>query len=195
MRLIQLQKKTMALAGTIMTLYLLFHMLTNLSYFFDDAFERFYTFYNQVWIRWPVLVLFLLAIAVHVHAAVIIRKRNAAARTVGYAKHDYLHIPAPLVTISIILLFGFIGLHVLQTLCFDTASVTAEVDALFSSALMTLIYLAGLFILGMHLSHSLMNVLQTLGISARLYKMTFLSFVAILTLGFAAVPIVSWMQP
>jgi succinate dehydrogenase / fumarate reductase cytochrome b subunit len=59
---------------------------------------------------------------------------------------------------------------------------------------MTLIYLAGLFILGMHLSHSLMNVLQTLGISARLYKMTFLSFVAILTLGFAAVPIVSWMQ-
>jgi succinate dehydrogenase / fumarate reductase cytochrome b subunit len=34
MKLLQLQKRAMALAGTIMTVYLLFHMLSNLSFFF-----------------------------------------------------------------------------------------------------------------------------------------------------------------
>jgi succinate dehydrogenase / fumarate reductase cytochrome b subunit len=62
----------------------------------------------------------------------------------------------------------------------------------FSSGWMLLFYLAGLFILAMHLQHSLINVLQTLGISSKTYSLAIISAVVLLTLGFASVPLFIW---
>lgn len=193
MKLLQLQKRVMALAGTVMTAYLVFHMLTNLSFFSASAFEAFYDVYNQPWIRWPVLLIFLASLAIHVKAAVSIRIKNSQARTVAYKKHDKLHIPAPLVSLSIVLLLVFILVHIGQTLMLDTSEIRAAMLDWFASTGMLLFYLAGLFILAMHLLHSLVNVLQTLGISSRTHKAIIITGVVVLMLGFASLPVYIWM--
>lgn len=192
MKLLQLQKRAMALAGTIMTAYLVFHMLSNLSFFSGTAFEEFYDFYNQAWLRWPILALVVLSLVIHVKAAMHIRIKNSKARQTGYKKHDKLHVPAPLVTLSIVLLLLFILIHIGQTLLIDTTAVKAAMVAWFSSGWMLLFYLAGLFILAMHLQHSLINVLQTLGITSKTYALAIISAVIVLILGFASVPLYIW---
>jgi succinate dehydrogenase / fumarate reductase cytochrome b subunit len=192
MTLLQLQKRTMTLAGTVMSGYLVFHMLTNLSFFSGDAFDRFYQFYNQAWVRWPVLILVLLSLIIHVRAAIHIRVQNSKARQTGYKKYDKPHIPAALVSLSIILLLGFILIHIGQTLMLDTEQVRAAMVSWFSSVWMLLFYLAGLFILAMHLQHSLINVLQTLGITSKTYKVSIISGVVLLIVGFASVPLSIW---
>jgi succinate dehydrogenase / fumarate reductase cytochrome b subunit len=193
MKLLQLQKRTMALAGMAMTAYLVFHMLTNLSFFFSEGFTRFYDFYNQAWVRWPLLIIVLISLLIHVKAAVVIRIKNSQARGQSYRKHDKLHVPAPLVSISIALLLLFILVHIGQTLFMDTTRVRAELVHWFKSPLMVLFYLSGLLILAMHLQHSLVNVLQTLGITSRMYKTLIISSVVLLTAGFASVPVYIWI--
>lgn len=192
MKLLQLQKRSMALAGTVMTVYLLFHMLSNLSFFSGQAFEQFYEIYNQDWLRWPVLALVVLSLLIHVKAALYIRIQNSKARQTGYKKHDKLHVPAPLVSLSIVLLLLFIIIHIVQTLSIDTSVVTAAMHDWFSSVWMLLFYLGGLFILAMHLQHSLINVLQTLGITSKTYAVAIISAVMVLILGFASVPLYIW---
>jgi len=189
MQLLQLQKRTMALAGTVMTAYLLFHMLSNLSFFCADAFTQFYDVYNQAWIRWPVLFLVAASLLIHVKAAVAIRAKNAKARQLGYQKYDYFHIPAPLVTLSISLLLLFIVVHIGQALLLDTTQLRAELVNWFSSFWLLLFYVGGVFILAMHLQHSLVNVLQTLGVRSTMYKTLVNTSVLLLAVGFVSVPV------
>lgn len=186
---LQLHKRLMALAGVVMTGYLVFHMLANLSFFSESAFNSFYDFYNAGPIRWLVLIVMVAAIAIHVKAAIKIRKVNANARTVDYAKHDKFKIPALLVTLSVIFLLSFIVIHIIQSLLFDTSVLYSDVTALFQSPLMVLFYLAGLFVLTMHLSHSLANVLQTLGKTSVIYHGAVWAGVLALTGGFASIPL------
>jgi succinate dehydrogenase / fumarate reductase cytochrome b subunit len=182
----------MALAGTVMTVYLLFHMLSNLSFFAGSMFDQFYEIYNQAWVRWPLLAVVVISLLIHIKAAWHIRVKNSQARQVGYKKHDKVHVPAALVSLSIVLLLLFIVIHIGQTLLMDTSAVRATMLAWFSSVWMLLFYLAGLFILAMHLQHSLINVLQTLGISSKTYKLALISAVVVLVVGFASVPLSIW---
>lgn len=186
--ILQLHKRKMAIAGMVMTTYLLFHMLSNLSFFCETTFNSFYAWYNAG-LRWPVLVVMVVAIAIHVKAAIKIRKVNAKARRVQYRKHDKFHVPAPLVTISIILLLAFMVMHIIQTLLFDSNNVYMELQQLFQSAFMVLLYLAGLFLLMMHLSHSLANVLQTMGKTSVTCHALVWASVLLLVGGFAIIPL------
>jgi len=186
---LQLQKRTMALAGIFMTAYLVFHMFSNLSFFSPNAFTRFYELYNAGPTRWLVLFAMIIAIAIHVKIAIKIRRINAQARTVGYAKYDKFKIPAPLVTLSVIFLLSFIVIHIIQTLLFDTTQLYNEVEQLFQSPIMLLFYLAGLFVLTMHLQHSIANVLQTLGNTSVIRHFLVWFGVLSLTGGFALIPL------
>lgn len=188
MTLLQLEKRSMALAGIVMLGYLMFHMLTNLSFFSQSAFTQFYDSYNIALIRWPILLVFVAAIGFHVKTAIRIRKVNAKARTIDYQVHDKLMIPASLVTASIIFLLLFILVHILQTMLFDTDYVYQEVTGLFESFWMLLFYMAGLFVMTMHLSHSLANVLQTLGKTSVTCHYLVWSACVLLGVGFSVVP-------
>lgn len=194
MKLLQLQKRSMALAGSVMTVYLIVHMLSNLSFFTDEAFNQFYAVYNQAWIRWPVLALVIVSLLIHVKAAISIRLKNRRARVESYYKHDKFHVPAPMVSLSIALLFTFIVVHIGQSLLIDTSNVMDAVINWFSSPFWLLFYLGGIFILAMHLLHSLVNVLQTLGISSKMHTTLIYSGVATLTVGFSAVPVYVWVM-
>jgi len=179
----------MALAGMLMALYLIIHMLTNLSFFSESRFSAFYHWYNSGLVRWLVLATIAASLFIHIKAAIRIRTVNAKARTVAYKKHDKFHVPAILVTISIIFLFGFIAVHVFQTLSFDAADVYRELIQQFQSPWMVLFYLAGLFVLMMHLHHSLANVLQTLGKTSVTCNGLVLASCLLLAAGFAVVPL------
>jgi succinate dehydrogenase / fumarate reductase cytochrome b subunit len=188
-KLLQLQKRSMALAGMWMTVYLVFHMLTNLSFFVESSFSQFYQWYNSGVVRWLVLLLFAASLFIHIKAAIRIRIANAKARTIGYKKHDKFHMPAILVTLSIVFLFGFIAVHVIQTLLFDATDVYGELIQQFQSLWMVLFYLAGLFVLMVHLHHSLANVLQTLGKTSLTCNRLVLLSCLLLTAGFAVIPL------
>lgn len=187
--ILQLQKRTMAIAGIIMTLYLIFHMLMNLSFINETVFTEFYQWYNDGVVRWPMLLLFMIALLIHVKAAITIRLVNSKARLIAYQKHDKFHVPAALVTLSIVWLFMFIVIHVFQTLTMDVTNLHAETSALFQSTLMTLFYLSSLFILFMHLQHSLANVLQTLGKTSATFSGLVIAATLLLTGGFAFIPL------
>ncbi len=182
----------MALAGLVMTGYLIFHMLTNLTFLSETKFNNFYHWYNAGPIRWLVLLIMVVAILIHVKAAIRIRKVNAKARTIDYKKHDKFKIPALFVTASIVFLLTFIVVHIIQTLMFDTDILYSEIAQLFQSELMVLFYLAGLFVLMMHLQHSLANVLQTLGkTSVTCHSLVWMATL-LLTGGFALIPLYSY---
>lgn len=187
--LLQLQKRSMALAGLVMTAYLIFHMLSNLSFLSEASFISFYHWYNSGLIRWLILLIMVVAIFIHVKAAIRIRKANAKARTIDYKKHDKFKIPALFVTASIIFLLTFIVVHIIQALMFDNDILYSEITQLFQSELMVLFYLAGLFVLMMHLQHSLANVLQTLGkTSVSCHSLVWIGSL-LLTGGFALIPL------
>ncbi|PCJ32902.1 MAG: succinate dehydrogenase [Gammaproteobacteria bacterium] len=186
---LQLKKRTMALAGVIMTGYLIFHMLSNLSFLSESSFNQLYAFYHSSGLRWLVLALMVIAIGIHVKIAIQIRTVNAKARRIDYARHDKFKIPALFVTLSIIFLLSFIVIHIVQTLLFDSAQLYSELSQLFKSEFMLLFYLAGLFVLTMHLQHSLANVLQTLGKTSVIHHALVWGGVLSLTGGFALIPL------
>ena len=179
----------MAIAGMLMTLYLIMHMLTNLSFFTKSSFNHFYQWYNGGFVRWLVLTIIVTSLFIHIKAAIRIRKTNAKARTIDYKKHNKFRIPATLVTLSIVFLFSFIAVHIVQTLLFDSADVYRELILLFQSPWAVLFYLAGIFVLMMHLLHSLGNVLQTLGKTSLRCNSLVLAFCLLLTAGFAVIPL------
>jgi len=192
--LLQLQKRTMAIAGLVMMLYLIFHMISNLSFFTERSFTHFYDWYNEGVIRWLVLLAVIFALFVHVKAAVRIRQVNANTRIINYKKYDKFKIPPQLVTASISFLLGFIIIHIIQTLSFDTRSLYTELVHLFQSGWMLLFYLAGLLVLGLHLHHSLANVLQTLGKTSVVYSRMAFTISLLLNGGFALLPLYIYFE-
>jgi len=189
MRLMQLQKRTMAIAGITLFGYLIFHMLSNLTFFSSDQFNAFYDWYNNGIVRWFVLLIIVAILVVHVRTALKIRAINAKARTIDYYRHDKFKIPAPFVTASILFLLAFIVIHVIQTLGFDTSDTYQETVQLFQSFWMLAFYMAGLFVLTMHLQHSLANVFQTLGKTAWTCQYMAWTVSLLLTGGFALLPL------
>lgn len=189
MRVMQLQKRLMAIAGVAMFVYLIWHMLTNLTFFSEVLFNDFYAWYNIGYIRYSVLTLFIVLIAAHVRTALKIRQVNAKARVIDYARHDGFKIPAKLVTLSVLFLLAFIVIHIIQTLLFDTFDLYQAMLDLFQSFFMLAFYMAGLFVLTMHLQHSLANVLQTLGKTD--FTCQYLAWAVTLSVtgGFAIVPL------
>ena len=189
MQVMQLQKRLMAIAGVVMFVYLIWHMLTTLTFFSEATFNGFHAWYNTIIIRGTVLILFITTVAIHVRVAFKIRAINAKARTVDYARQVGFKIPAKLVTISILFLLAFIIVHIIQTLLFDISIPYQEMLNLFQSFWMLTFYMAGLFVLTMHLQHSLANVFQTLGKTS--FTCQYLAWTVTLTLtgGFAIVPL------
>ena len=189
MRVMQLQKRLMAIAGVVMFVYLIGHMLSNLTFFSDGLFNSFYAWYNGGIVRWLVLLVIIIVLAIHVRTALKIREINAKARTIDYFRQDGFKIPAKLVTISVLFLFAFIIVHIVRTLLFDTADPYGETVTLFESFWMLGFYMAGLVVLTMHLQHSLANVFQTLGKTSFTCQYLAWAVTLLITGGLAIVPL------
>lgn len=194
MALLQVKKRLMAMAGLVLTAYLIFHMLSNLSFFSPLQYQAFYDFYNQPLIRWPLWILVAASLVFHVIVAVQVRLHNSKARVQTYQRRQHHFIPAWLVSIVITLILLFIVWHMGQMWSFGGADIYGQTLTLFSSVWQLLFYLGGVLLIGLHLQHSLTNVLQTLGKTSKQFYWISTAIVVLLVVGFAIVPILAYWK-
>lgn len=194
MALLQVKKRLMAIAGLVLTVYLIFHMLSNLTFFIPGQYQTFYDFYNQPLIRWPLWLAVTAALVFHVIVAVQIRLHNRKARVQAYQHRQHYSIPAWLVSIVITLILLFILWHMAQMWSFGGEEIYRQTLTLFSSKWQLLIYLGGILLIGLHMQHSLTNVLQTLGKTSKQFYWICTAIVVLLVAGFALVPILAYWK-
>jgi len=131
MALLQVKKRLMAIAGLVLTVYLIFHMLSNLTFFIPGQYQTFYDFYNQPLIRWPLWLAVTAALVFHVIVAVQIRLHNRKARVQAYQHRQHHSIPAWLVSIVITLILLFILWHMAQMWSFGGEEIYRQTLTLF----------------------------------------------------------------
>lgn len=192
MALYQIKKRWMAIAGMVLTAYLLFHMLSNLTFINPATYEAFYAFYNHPLVRWPLWLMVSAALLLHVIVAVQIRLKNGAARQHAYHHRQHHWIPAWLVSTVITLILVFIVWHMVQMWSFEGEGLYDQTRVLFGSIWQVIFYLLGISLLALHLHHALLNVLQTLGKTSTQFFWAITLFVVLMTIGFAAVPLIAY---
>jgi len=147
----------------------------------------------------------LIAMAIaHVGFTIKLNLENKAARPVSYVKKNYRRasFASRTMVLSGLTLFAYIVYHLLH---FTWRTTDAEIAALgpyevydmliigFSNPLISLFYIIATVLLGMHLSHGISSVFQTLGINNPKYNKLFRSLGPalgiILSLGFISIPV------
>lgn len=191
MALLQIKKRLMAIAGLVLTAYLLFHMLSNLSFLSPEQYQAFYDFYNQSLIRWPLWLLVTASLLFHVIVAVQIRFHNRKVRLHSYQHRQHHFIPGWLVSSVITLILLFIVWHMAQMWTFGGEDMYGQTLHLFSSEWQLATYLVGILLIGLHLHHSLTNVLQTLGKTSNQFYWLSTAIVVLLITGLSMIPIIA----
>jgi succinate dehydrogenase / fumarate reductase cytochrome b subunit len=205
-------KILMAASGIIFILYVLAHMYGNLKAFSGhDAYNEYaehlrtigQPFLPHGGLLWPMRIALVLALVVHVYAAVALWRRARAARTTKYVmrKNVASSFSSRWMRWGGLTILLFLIWHLIQftipKVNIDGGATNDPYNLLvdtFEIWWMTLIYLAALVALGMHLRHGTWSAAQTLGLTnsanAR-HRAKALSWIlAVLVAGgFAVVPI------
>ena len=186
-----LLKKMMAVAGLIWFTYLIYHLLSVLTFHAGEAvFNAFYTWFNSSWI-YPVLLAVLgSTIVFHIYVAVTRQLvNNKSVGTTPYKKSYPKAIPRVIAWSGATLVFLFIVIHSVQMLFIEATNLYQQMQEIFANPLMWVVYGLGMLAISAHLKHSLSNVLQTLGIcSCQFHKVAWL-IVIIIMVGFASIPL------
>jgi succinate dehydrogenase / fumarate reductase cytochrome b subunit len=186
-----LLKKMMAVAGLIWFTYLIYHLLSVLTFHAGEAvFNAFYTWFNSSWI-YPVLLAVLgSTIVFHIYVAVTRQLvNNKSVGTTPYKKSYPKAIPRVIAWSGATLVFLFIVIHSVQMLSIEATNLYQQMQEIFANPLMWVVYGLGMLAISAHLKHSLSNVLQTLGIcSCQFHKVAWL-IVIIIMVGFASIPL------
>jgi succinate dehydrogenase / fumarate reductase cytochrome b subunit len=181
----------MAVAGLIWFTYLIYHLLSVLTFHAGEAvFNAFYTWFNSSWI-YPVLLAVLgSTIVFHIYVAVTRQLvNNKSVGTTPYKKSYPKAIPRVIAWSGATLVFLFIVIHSVQMLSIEATNLYQQMQEIFANPLMWVVYGLGMLAISAHLKHSLSNVLQTLGIcSCQFHKVAWL-IVIIIMVGFASIPL------
>jgi len=185
-----LLKKMMAIAGLIWFVYLIFHMLSVLSFHSGEAvFSGFYVWLNSS-ILYPIL-LALLVLTISFHIVIAVSRQLSNNESIGerYKKTYPKAIPRLVAWLGASIMLAFIVIHSVQMLSTETVDLYQEIYVIFNYPLMWFIYGLGLLSLSTHLHHALTNVLQTLGISSSQCHGLALFIVVVIMAGFASIPL------
>jgi succinate dehydrogenase / fumarate reductase cytochrome b subunit len=203
------RKLVMAITGLLMVLFVVAHLLGNLSIFagpngINAYAEKLHSLGALVWVFRLVM---LTAVLLHLVISIQITLENSAANPVKYAVDRSLR--ATFASRNMIwtgLILGvFIVYHLLQftvrvtpglVLANDGLSrfdVFAMVTAAFSSAFTVLVYLVAMVALFLHLSHGIQSTFQSLGLNNERSLPAFTSggtwLSALFLLGYGAIPV------
>jgi len=172
----------MAVTGILLTLFVVGHMLGNLQVFLGPEKLNHYaeTLQNLGPLLWVIRIGLLAILLLHVFAAMKVVKMSKAARPVDYQQRKDLatSFAARTMLVSGLLLVVFIVFHILHftvgaidlagSTGFETDDGTKDVYSMvvvgFQHMPTTAIYILGMMILCMHLSHGVSSLMQTLGI-------------------------------
>ena len=176
-------KILIAASGIIFILYVLAHMYGNLKAFSGhDAYNEYAEHLRTIGepflphggFLWLMRVALVVALVVHVYSAAALWRRARAARTTKYVMRKNLASPLSSrsmrwggLTILLFLIWHLIEFTI-PKVNIDGGATNDPYDLLvatFDNWWMTLIYLAAMFALGMHLHHGTWSAAQTLGLT------------------------------
>ncbi|MBL0057969.1 MAG: succinate dehydrogenase cytochrome b subunit [Elusimicrobia bacterium] len=203
------KKVLMGVSGLALVGFVVGHLIGNLQMFLgQEAVNRYAAFLKSTGeLLWLVRGGLLAMVAVHIATAVSLSRENAAARPVGYAVKSYKEATYASRTMvySGLIVFAFVVYH----LCHFTWLLTHPeyrylVDAqgrhdVYSMVVLGFMrpgisawYTAGVFLLGMHLSHGMYSMFQSLGVQSETLRRRVRPAAALagglLFLGFASIP-------
>ena len=185
-----LLKKLMAIAGLIWFVYLIYHLLSVLTFHSGEVvFNAFYSWLNSSWIYPVLLTLLGSTIVFHIYVAVTRQLDNNKSAGIGYKKSYPKAVPRVVAWSGAALIFLFIVIHSVQMLSVDETNLYQHMVLIFSNPLMWVIYGLGMIAISAHLHHGLSNVLQTLGVSSKQHLNLAWLIVIVIMLGFAAIPL------
>jgi len=206
----------MAVTGTVLVLFVIGHMVGNLQIFLPpEAINRYAHFLQSaVELLWPVRLIMLTTIGLHIWSATTLWTENKAARPIGYYGN-----PTPLAAslASRTMLMG--GLIVAAFVVYHLLHYTVKLEAVngatvrfadlktpeglpdvyaiiiagFSVWYVSLFYVVGVGALCLHLSHGVQAMFQSLGLRSKSYTAAVRCFAAaiavFLFVGYSSIPI------
>lgn len=181
------KKAIVASTGSILLVFLVFHLTGNLKAFLPDPSPGIYDIdvyaqflrtvgeplFPKTSLLWIIRCVLLVALGLHILCVFQLANRNRTARSIGY-RHRPEHVEAThsarwmIYTGSFLLLF--IVIHLLQFTTGTigsagfTASVYTNLDVAFQQVFWVGFYLTAMVILGLHLFHGTWSVFQSLGV-------------------------------
>ncbi|WP_157440661.1 succinate dehydrogenase cytochrome b subunit [Actinokineospora inagensis] len=197
------KKAVMAVTGAILFGYLLAHMIGNLTIFFGDI-DGYGVFLRRLLapvlgyggLVWVIRAVLVLAVVLHMTAAIQLARRSARARPVGYAKRPRAQggYAARTMRWGGVIIALFVGYHLLDL----TAGVLnphgvdgqihANVVADFRHWYVVAAYTLAVVALGFHLRHGLWSGLRSLGRAPSRSAAAALVVALVITIGFLSVP-------
>ena len=203
------KKAVMAVSGAVLLLYVVAHMVGNLKAFGGaDAIDSYGRFLREFGapvlghggLLWIVRVVLLVAVVLHMTAAVQLARRARRARPVAYAQRPKVQgsYAARTMRWGGVIIALFVVYHLLDL----TAGVLnphgvegeihANVVADFQHWYVVLAYTLAVVALGFHLRHGMFSALRSLGVAsarrAAAVRATALGVAVVITAGFLAVP-------
>ena len=171
------KKFVMGITGLIGVGFVIIHALGNLLVFRGpDAINSYSRFLKSTGeILWTLRIILIVAVVLHVIAAVQLTRQSRAARTIGYTKHE-----AQVATVASrtmrwggALLLLFIVLHILHFTSgtirpagsFSHEDVYANVVMSFRIWWVSLFYVISMVALGLHLYHGAWSSVRSIGVS------------------------------
>ena len=197
------KKLVMAVSGAVLLLFVISHLAGNLQIFLGaEKLNRYAQFLRGMpELLWLARIGLLVALIVHVVASSQLVLTNRRARPVGYlVKRDIeTNYAARTMTISgpLVLLYVIYHLAMFTFLVtgpgYSHSDVYRNVVLAFRVPAISVIYIAAMLLLGLHLYHGLWSMLHTLGISSLRYywlRCGLAPFVAVvITAGYVSIPV------
>jgi succinate dehydrogenase / fumarate reductase cytochrome b subunit len=204
------KKAAMAASGFVLSLYVVGHLAGNLLYYAGperlDAYGAF--LHASPVLLYCARAVLLVSVAVHVAVALDLSMRKSLARPIASTRRDPVasSLGARSMLASGIFLLVFVVVHLLHLTLgvldpgFVQGAVWRNVTSGFSGTPMVVFYVVCMAALGLHLSHGLVSMTQSIGLV--LDKKTLaslgrwaLAIAALLALGFASIPIAAHFTP
>jgi succinate dehydrogenase / fumarate reductase cytochrome b subunit len=205
------KKAIMAVTGLILFAFIIGHLAGNLQVFEGAAkFDAYAVFLRSLPAAlWSARIILLVSVTLHIITTIQLALLSRSARSVSYVKKDNsaasyasrtMYWSGPIVA-------AFVVYHLAQFTFLITGPVREghpydNVVLAFQQPLISIFYIIAMVLLGMHLSHGIWSMLQSLGITsptrAPFIKSAALLIALVITLGFISIPVavlVGWVVP
>lgn len=205
----------MAISGLVLFLFVVVHMIGNLQVFLgpDTINEYGHFLQSKPELVWMARIGLLLAVAIHIWAAIKLSAENRAARPAGYSEFKPVgsSYASRTMLVSGLVIFTFVIYHLLhftvqtEGINFAGTDFRTLQDAKqrhdiynmmvigFSNPIVSIFYIVSMALLSLHLSHGVSSMFQSLGLKNRKYGKAIdrLALVAavVLIIGYSAIPI------
>jgi len=209
------KKYVMAISGMALFLFVVAHMLGNLQIFLGPAAINDYGHFLQSnpEILWPARIVLLLAVGLHIWAAIKLTTENRAARAQSYGEYRPVgsSYASRTMFVSGLVIFIFIAYHLMhftvqvQGINFTGQDFRQLEDAKqhhdvyrmmvtgFQQPVVSIFYIVSMALLSLHLSHGVSSMFQSLGWKNRKYGLLLDRFAlivaAVLVIGYSSIPI------